>query len=138
MPKLALCRSIKHMSKTSDTLSTLIKYCGVSLTQTFVELGLFALLSLAIPVGPANACAVVCSATYQFLMNRNVTFKSSSNFTRSVILFIALWVFNLAFSTSLVTFAPDLWGWSPFVAKIVAMVCQGVWGFLLSRYVIFI
>jgi len=32
----------------------------------------------------------VCSETYNFVMNRNVTFKSSSNFTRSVALFVLL------------------------------------------------
>ncbi len=34
-------------------------------------------------------------------MNRNVTFKSSSNFTRSVALFVLLWIWNFTFSTLL-------------------------------------
>lgn len=117
--------------------TTLWKYCGVSLTQSFVELGVFTALHLVVANNIANTIAVACSATYQFLMNRNLTFKSSSNFTRSVVLFIALWAFNLAFSTALITYAPAVLGISPFVAKIIAMCCQGVWGFLLSRYVIF-
>ncbi len=54
----------------------------------------------------ANGIAVVCSATYNFVMNRNVTFKSSSDFTRSVALFVLLWIWNFTFSTLLI-------GWMP-------------------------
>lgn len=117
--------------------ATLWKYCGVSLTQTFVELGAFALLSLALQSGVANGCAIVCSATYQFLMNRNLTFKSTSNFWRSVALFVCMWLFNFAFSTFMLATLPASFGLDPLLVKIITMGCQGVWGFLLSRYVIF-
>lgn len=65
--------------------------CGVSATQTIVEYATFAILHLiGVPSQISNGIAVVCSATYNFVMNRNVTFKSSSNFTRSVALFVLL------------------------------------------------
>lgn len=64
-------------------LAVLGKYVGVSATQTIVEYATFAILHLiGVPSQIANGIAVVCSATYNFVMNRNVTFKSSSNFTR--------------------------------------------------------
>ena len=70
-------------------LAVLGKYVGVSATQTIVEYATFAILHLiGVPSQIANGIAVVCSATYNFVMNRNVTFKSSSNFTRSVALFV--------------------------------------------------
>ena len=73
-------------------LAVLGKYVGVSATQTIVEYATFAILHLiGVPSQIANGIAVVCSATYNFVMNRNVTFKSSSNFTRSVALFVLLW-----------------------------------------------
>lgn len=57
-----------------------------------MEYATFAILHLiGVPSQIANGIAVVCSATYNFVMNRNVTFKSSSNFTRSVALFVLLW-----------------------------------------------
>lgn len=63
-------------------LAVLGKYVGVSATQTIVEYATFAILHLiGVPSQIANGIAVVCSATYNFVMNRNVTFKSSSNFT---------------------------------------------------------
>ena len=56
-----------------------------------MEYATFAILHLiGVPSQIANGIAVVCSATYNFVMNRNVTFKSSSNFTRSVALFVLL------------------------------------------------
>lgn len=72
-------------------LAVLGKHAGVSATQTIVEYATFAILHLiGVPSQVSNGIAVVCSATYNFVMNRNVTFKSSSNFTRSVALFVPL------------------------------------------------
>ncbi len=63
-----------------------------------MEYATFAILHLiGVPSQIANGIAVVCSATYNFVMNRNVTFKSSSNFTRSVALFVLLWIWNFTF-----------------------------------------
>ena len=57
-------------------LAVLGKYVGVSATQTIVEYATFAILHLiGVPSQIANGIAVVCSATYNFVMNRNVTFK---------------------------------------------------------------
>lgn len=72
-------------------LAVLGKHMSVSATQTIVEYATFAILHLiGVPSQVSNGIAVVCSATYNFVMNRNVTFKSSSNFTRSVALFVLL------------------------------------------------
>ena len=73
-------------------LAVLGKYMGVSATQTIVEYATFAILHLiGVPSQISSGIAVVCSATYNFVMNRNVTFKSSSNFARSMALFVLLW-----------------------------------------------
>ena len=108
----------------------------MSFAQTFVELGVFALLNVFVGFSAANFVAVVCSATFQYVMNRNITFKSSSSYARSITLFVLLWVWNLAFSTFAITQLAAL-GWSQTLVKLITMGCQGVWGFLLSKYVIF-
>ena len=118
------------------TLWQLIKYGSVSFTQTFVELGVFTLLRVALPFTAANAVAVACSATYQFLMNRNLTFKSSSNIVRSAALFVLMWIWNFAFSTFAIHTFSGM-GWDASLVKLITMGCQAIWGFLLSRYVIF-
>ena len=54
-------------------LAVLGKYAGVSATQTIAEYATFAILHLiGVPSQIANGIAVVCSATYNFVMNRNV------------------------------------------------------------------
>lgn len=113
-----------------------VKYGGVSFAQTFVELGVFALLNLVFPFSAANFVAVLCSATFQYVMNRNLTFKSSSSYARSISLFVLLWIWNLAFSSFAIAELSAV-GWSPMLVKVITMVCQGCWGFLLSKYVIF-
>lgn len=114
----------------------LFKYGGVSFAQTFVELGAFALLRPLAGFSAANGIAVVCSATFQYVMNRNLTFKSSSSYARSIALFVLLWAWNLAFSSFAIAQLVSI-GWGQMFAKLVTMACQGVWGFLLSKYVIF-
>ena len=127
----------KSFSEGRKTLWQLIKYGSVSATQTFVELGAFSLLRLFLDFSMANTIAVTCSATYQFLMNRKVTFQSSSNFTRSMILFALMWVWNLAFSTFAISVLSGDFGWHQSLAKLLTMGCQAIWGFLLSKHVIF-
>lgn len=90
---------------------TLGKYLLVSATQTIVEFGSFTLLHLlSVPSSGANGVAITLSASYNFLMNRNVTFKSSSNFGRSVALFILLWIWNYLFGSTMLSWLPSAFG----------------------------
>lgn len=116
----------------------LFSYGGVSAMQTFVEFGVFAVLQLAgLPFRLANAVAVFCSGSFNYVMNRNVTFKSSSNYARSIAMFVAMYCWNLLFFNLMMAWIPGLLGWPTMAVKIVTMGMQAVWGFLLCRYVIF-
>ena len=117
-------------------LGQFVKYGGVSFAQTFVELGVFSLLRLFVGFSAANVVAVVCSASFQYVMNRNLTFKSSSSYARSITLFVLLWLWNLAFSLFAIV-RLSAFGWDQTLAKLLTMACQGIWGFFLSKYVIF-
>lgn len=112
-------------------------YYGVSIVQTFVEFGVFALAHLALPTGVANGIAVACSGSFNFLMNRNITFKASSNFWRSVALFVALYVWNFLFGTWFIGWAAASFDCPEMVGKFVTMAMQGIWGFCLCKWVIF-
>lgn len=132
--------SVEQAKSTSSNglLAQLSKYCGVSVTQTFVEFGVFFLLqAIGMPSKAANACSIVCSGSYNFIMNRNITFKASSNFARSVVLFVLLYCWNFLFCNIMLSVLPPILGWSATGVKLFTMCCQGVWGFLLCRYVIF-
>lgn len=112
-------------------------YYGVSIMQTFVEFSVFALAQLALPTGVANGIAVACSGSFNFLMNRNITFKASSNFWRSVALFVALYVWNFLFGTWFIDWAAASFGCPEMVGKFITMAMQGIWGFCLCKWVIF-
>lgn len=116
----------------------MVTYYGVSFMQTFVEFGVFAVLQLlGLATGVANGIAVACSGTFNFLMNRTVTFRSSSNFARSVVLFVLLYLWNFAFGTWFIGATEAAFGWSQMAGKIITMCMQGVWGFCLCKWVIF-
>ncbi|NMM96035.1 polysaccharide synthesis protein GtrA [Bifidobacterium sp. DSM 109960] len=127
-----------HEQRQKPQRRTLLPYLMVSATQTLVEFGSFTILHLiSVPSAAANAVAIVLSASYNFLMNRNVTFKSSSNFTRSVALFIALWLWNYLFGSTMLTWLPKTLEWNPILVKFLTMGCQFAWGYPLCKHVIF-
>lgn len=125
-------------SSQHETLGQISKYFGVSFTQTFVEFGVFAFLeALGVVSGIANTVAIICSGSYNFVMNRNITFKASSDFKRSVVLFVLLYLWNLLFGNAMLAIAPDFLGVSTTIVKAFCMCCQGIWGYLLCKHVIF-
>ena len=108
------------------SLGQVTKYFGVSFTQTFVEFGVFAFLeAVGLSFGISNTLAVICSGAYNFMMNRNITFKASSNFTRSVILFVLLYAWNLVFGNVMLGLLPGMLGIS---TTIVVYVLSGHMG----------
>lgn len=112
-------------------------YYGVSIVQTFVEFGVFAIAQLALPTSIANGIAVACSGSFNFFMNRNITFKASSNFWQSVALFIALYLWNFLFGTWFIGWAASTFGCPEMVGKFITMAMQGIWGFCLCKWAIF-
>ena len=121
-----------------EALRQVFSYYGVSLAQTFIEFGVFALLqALGVLSTLANELAVGVSATFNFLMNRNVTFRASSNFARSVVLFVLLYLWNFAFSSAMIALLPPLCGIDPTLVKLITMALQGIWGFFACKYLIF-
>lgn len=141
MPSCDVYAPKEHARTTAPSqplFAILAKYFGVSGTQTIVELGAFALLNfLGLPHSLANGAAIVLSASTNFLLNRNVTFKSSGNIVRSIILFVLLWVWNYLFSTAALSLVPSALGIDEVFVKMATMALQACWGFPLLRFVIF-
>ena len=113
-------------------------YFLVSFTQTFVEFGAFALLQLLKFAAPIpSAVSIFISGSWNYLLNRNLTFKSSANYAKSITQFILLYVWNFCFLSIMLQILPTHFGWDPMIVKLFTMGCQGVWGFLLCKFVIF-
>ena len=120
------------------TLFQAIKYLVVGGSSAVIELVLFQLLSavFAIPLAAANVTAVVVSTVFNFLVNRNVTFKSTSNPLRSLVLYLLLFALNTTFSTVVISLLAAQ-GVYPLVAKVCTMACIVLWNFVLYKKVIF-
>ena len=84
----------------------------------------------------ANVTAVVVSTVFNFLVNRNVTFKSTSNPLRSLVLYLILFALNTTFSTVAISLLAAH-GVYPLVAKVCTMACIVLWNFVLYKKVIF-
>ena len=120
------------------TLFQAIKYLMVGGSSAVIELVLFQLLNavFAISLAAANVTAVVVSTVFNFLVNRNVTFKSTSNPLRSLVLYLLLFALNTTFSTVVISFLAAQ-GVYPLVAKVCTMACIVLWNFVLYKKIIF-
>lgn len=127
-----------HQTAPRKTFFQAIKYLVVGGSSAVIELVLFQLLSavFAIPLAAANVTAVVVSTVFNFLVNRNVTFKSTSNPLRSLVLYLILFVLNTTFSTVVISLLAAQ-GVYPLVAKVCTMACIVLWNFVLYKKVIF-
>lgn len=127
-----------HGEAGSKTLGQAIKYLVVGGSSAAIELVLFQLFSagFGVAVAYANIAAVVISTVFNFLVNRNVTFKSTANPARSLVLYLLLFAFNTTFSTTVIAFAAS-YGVYPLAAKLFTMACIVLWNFVLYRKVIF-
>ena len=116
-----------------------VKYVLVGGSSAVIELAVFqGLLSVAhLPIELSNIAAICCSTVFNFLMNRNFTFKSTSNPLRSLVLYVILFAFNTTLTTTVLSFVVSAFGWNPTISKIITMACVVAWNFVLYRKVIF-
>ena len=120
------------------TVFQAFKYVVVGASSAAIELAIFQVLSavLGLALTYSNVIAVVISTTFNFLMSRNVTFKSTSNPVRSLVLYLLLFAFNTTFSTVCISFLAAQ-GIYPLVAKVCTMACIVLWNFVLYKKVVF-
>ena len=111
-------------------------FAGVS--AALLELGLFQLLYTVFGMNVlwANAPATIIATGYNFLVNRNVTFKSSSNPVRSAILYMLLFFANVSVSTFAISAMVQA-GVHSAIAKVIMQICVAGWNFILYRKVVF-
>ena len=114
-------------------------YLAVGGASALLELCLFQGLYSFSPLGIelSNVVAVVVATAFNFLLNRTVTFKSTSSPVRSLVLYLLLFSFNLVFTTLAIRWMVSL-GVHSAVAKVVTQCCVVAWNFMLYRKVIFV
>ena len=116
-----------------------LSYVLVGGTSALLELGVsqlcYAFFHLDHTI--ANPIAAVVAMIYNFTLNRNLTFKSSSNPARSAVLYLLLWAFNLFVTTTVIGFLLNA-GVHSAVAKLLTQAMVVCWNFFLFRKVIFV
>ena len=115
-----------------------ISYVLVGGGTALLELGLFQLLYVVakLPLAPSNVAATVAATLANFLFNRGVTFQSSSNPLRSLVLYLLLFAANTLISTFVISVLVGM-GLPSALAKLCMQCCVVVWNFVLYRKVIF-
>lgn len=115
-----------------------VAYLAVGVGTALLELALFQLLykTVHLPIEYSNVIATVIATATNFLLNRNVTFKSTSNPVRSLILYCLLFLFNTTVSTVAIK-ALVAAGVMSTIAKMVMQCCVVIWNFFIYRIIIF-
>ena len=116
-----------------------ISYILVGGGTALLELGLFQLLYeiIGLPLQASNVAATIVATATNFMLNRSVTFKSTSNPVRSAVLYCALFAFNTTVSTLAISAMVGL-GLPSAVAKVIMQGAVVVWNFFIYRKIIFV
>lgn len=126
------------MAEGNSTKRQGLWYLFIGGSSALIELaifeGLYRLVGLA--VAPANIIAVVLATAYNFLMNRQVTFRSTANPVRSLVLYLLLFAANLALSTWAIGVMIDF-GVPSTIAKLITQVAIATWNFFIYKAVVF-
>ena len=126
-------------SETSTTGRQGISYILVGGGTALLELGLFQLLYeiFGLTLQVSNVAATVVATATNFLLNRSVTFKSTSNPVRSAVLYCALFAFHTTVSTLAISAMVGL-GLPSAIAKVIMQGSVVVWNFFIYRKIIFV
>lgn len=119
-------------------IKQIVNYLLVGATSAVVELLLFQLLYGYFTLGVviSNVSAVLLATALNFVLNGVVTFKSSSNIYRSIVLYVILFLCNMGFTTFAIGFLVNMGIASP-LAKISTQICVVIWNFFLYKKVVF-
>lgn len=115
-----------------------VKYLLVGGSSAVLELVLFELLYAVagLPVAAANVPAVLVATACNYLLHRTFTFGSTRRTGRSLVLYLVLFVANMAISTVAIAWLISL-GVPSAIAKVVLQACVATWNFFIMRSVVF-
>lgn len=113
-------------------------YIFVGATSAILELGLFQFFvsSGLFGIEISNITAIVLSTVYNFALNGRITFRTQANKLLCFAKYMALFLFNMAFTTIAISYLSSL-GIEPLIAKVATMCCVVAWNFVLYRKFVF-
>lgn len=127
------------MKNTKELLRAL-KFTLISFSAGIIQIGSFTLLNEFV-LGEENAAlshfiALVLSVIWNFTINRKVTFKSSNNIVKSMILVALFYLVFTPASTFFMGWATTN-GWNEYLVEAINMIANLVLEFLFMRFVVY-
>lgn len=117
-----------------------LKFTLISLSAGIIQIGSFTLLNEFV-LGEERAAishfvALVLSVIWNFTINRKITFKSSNNVIKSMILVALFYVVFTPVSTLFMAWATDK-GWNEYLVEGLNMLANFVLEYLFTRFVVY-
>ncbi len=128
------------MKENKKELWRALKFTLISLSAGIIQIGSFTLLNEFI-LGEDNAAishfiALVLSVIWNFTINRKVTFKSSNNIIKSMVLVALFYVVFTPASTLFMGWATEN-GWNEYLVEGINMLANFVLEYLFTRLVVY-
>lgn len=128
------------MAKDKKELWRALKFTIISLSAGIIQIGSFTLLNEVI-LGAENEAlshfiALVLSVIWNFTINRKVTFKSSNNIVKSMILVALFYVVFTPASTLFMGWATNI-GWNEYLVESINMIANFVLEYFFTRFVVY-
>ena len=127
------------MSSGKDEARRIASYLVVGGSTALLELGLFHVLYGFTQgnVVVSNVVAVATATVCNFLLNRNVTFKSSSNPVQSMVRYAILFTANPFIPTNAISLLIGA-GLASTLAKLITQCCVACWNYVLYKRFVFV
>ncbi len=128
------------MANDKKELWRALKFTLISLSAGIIQIGSFTLLNEFV-LGEERAAishfvALVLSVIWNFTINRKITFKSSNNVIKSMILVALFYVVFTPVSTLFMAWATDK-GWNEYLVEGLNMLANFVLEYLFTRFVVY-
>lgn len=139
-----ILQKLKRNKLLSDMLEPeafhqLVRYLITGFSSAAIELSLLYIFRdiVRFTVIEANSIALTIVFWFNFLMNRHWSFKSKSGIKKQLMLYAALFVFNLGASDLIMYILVTLLGIQYLLAKILAIGAVVTWNFVIYKKVIY-
>ncbi len=127
------------MTKNTKELWRALKFTLISISAGIIQIGSFTILNEVFKLeNPevSHFIALVLSVVWNFTINRKVTFKSSNNIVKSMILVALFYVVFTPASTFFMKWATNI-GWNEYLVEGINMLANFVLEFLFTRFVVY-
>jgi putative flippase GtrA len=121
------------------TVDQFIKYVAVGLSSFVLEYAFFYFLFIILSVNEliSNTAAITLVFFYNFLMNRIWSFKSREKFGKQLMMYGALFLFNMLMSNLFIFAATEYLKISPLISKGLIMGMIVLWNFVIYKKIIY-